>query len=649
MHDELQKIINSTLPDSIEQATLEPLLKEIEASIDERDFELARLTSEISDKNHEFKGIQQELNSKLLENRAARNRLEEFAAKQQALLNATPEAVFSFTAGGKVTQMNRAAEKFVGVPFERMRQFDVKKNLALILSLVSEPETFLDTVRTLDLDRSRKLRGYCAMKTGTVYEYNSIPEFLGNLYLGRVWCWRDVTDLKASQDLLQHQAYHDTLTNLPNRLHLIDSLRHATAIAQRNGSKIAVLFIDLDDFKKINDTEGHAVGDQFLISVSDRIRSKLRDGDTFGRLGGDEFLIILEGLNHEHEIGIAYQRIKEIFDAPLLIGNKQFFISGSIGVSQYPSDSLEPEDLIGKADMAMYRAKNSGKNTIYYFEASLEQHAQARMNLETLLRSAFENNEFYLCYQPKVDINQNTIIGMEALLRWRHQHRHTITPDRFVRIAEQIGLISQITEFVLRQICTQLSAWRNTALSKTPISMNISVNDLKTDGFLDLVLKTIREFNIPGELIEFELTEHVFIEERERTANVIKQLKKWGIEVAVDDFGTGYSCFSYLQDLDIDCLKIDKSFTQGIANSEKSAAIVKSIIDIGNNLDMTVIAEGVETESDLEYLRNLNCRCVQGYFYAKALPPEEILSLATTGLSSDRTANSSDRLASYQD
>ena len=586
MASELQKILNTQLPSTANEAALKPLFRAIEEAFRTRTIEISRLESTITAKNKEFKAVKQELNAKLQENRASRNRLEEFVAKQQALLNATPEAVFSFTPNGKITQMNRAAERFIGLPFDEMSTFEVKQTLDLILSKVSDPETFLTELRTLDKDRGRKLRGYCSMRNGEVFEYHSIPEFLGNLYLGRVWCWRDVTDLKASQDLLKHQAYHDTLTNLPNRLHLLNTLKHAIDIALRNGSHIAVLFIDLDDFKKINDTEGHAIGDQFLISVADRIRSKLREGDTFGRLGGDEFLIILEGLNQQHEVGIAYQRIKEIFNAPLLLNGKQFFISGSIGVSQFPADGNKPEELIRKADMAMYQAKNNGKNTIYYFEPSLEKHALARMNLETQLRRAFDNSEFHLCYQPKIDIEEGKIVGMEALLRWQKPDGTYVPPDHFIRIAEQIGLISQITEFVLRQICVQLCAWRETVLANTPISMNISVNDLKTDGFLDLVLLTLREFGIPGELIEFELTEYVFLEERERASLTIEQLKQWGVEVAVDDFGTGYSCFSYLQDMAIDCLKIDKSFTNGVSSNAKSAAIVKSIIDIGNNLDM---------------------------------------------------------------
>lgn len=619
MHQELEKLLGTLLPASVNEAALKPLFDALSDSLHRKDVKLTRLETSLRAKETEFKGVKQQLNNKLQENRVARNRLEELSAKQQALLNATPEAVFSFNAEGEITQMNRAGETFIGASFERMRKNTVKQTLSMMLAKIAEPARFLEELRTLDQDRGKRLRGYCRMRDGSVHEYLSIPEFLGNLYLGRVWCWRDVTELKASQDQLHHQAFHDTLTKLPNRLHLSNTLKHAIELAQRNGSKIAVLFIDLDDFKKINDTEGHATGDQFLISVSARIRAKLREGDTFGRLGGDEFLIILEGLNHEHEIGIAYQRIKEIFKAPLTLNHKQFFISGSIGVSQFPDDGIEPEELIQKADMAMYQAKNSGKNTIYYFEASLEYHAQARMNLEMQLRQAFDNQEFYLHYQPKVDLISKNVFGVEALLRWQQPKQQNIAPINFVRAAEQIGLISQITEYVLRQICAQLRSWQGTELEGIPVSMNISVNDLKTDDFLDLVLRTIREFEIPGQLIEFELTEYVFLEERERASQTIEQLKRWGIEVAVDDFGTGYSCFSYLQDMAIDCLKIDKSFVHGVSENSKSAAIVKSIVNIGNNLNMRVIAEGVETHADLRFLQSIDCQMIQGYLFAQPL------------------------------
>lgn len=625
MHRDLKKIAKSMLPSNLNEAQLKPFLDEISDLLREKDVEIDRLGGEVTAKKSESKRVKQELNTKLQENRASRNRLEEFIAKQQALLNATPEAVFSFAPGGKVTQMNRAAERFIGLPFEKMTCVDVKETLSLILSKVSEPDAFLAELRTLEKDRARKLRGYCNMLNGEVYEYHSIPEFLGSLYLGRVWCWRDVTELKASQDILEHHAYHDTLTNLPNRLHLINTLTHAIDIAQKNGSQIAVLFIDLDDFKKINDTEGHDVGDQFLISVSKRIRSKLRDGDTLGRLGGDEFLILLEGLNHEHEIGIAYQRIKEIFDRPLHIDGKQFYISGSIGVSQFPANGKNAKELIRKADMAMYQAKNSGKNTIYYFEPNLEKSAEARVNLEAQLFDAFENDEFYLSYQPKLELSSRAVVGVEALLRWKKRDLSNVPPNHFVRIAEKIGLISKITEFVLRKVCLQLRAWENTALANTPISINISVNDLKTDNFLNTVLKTIKELDVPASLIEFELTESALLEEKEQAAKTIKQLKRWGLEIAIDDYGTSYSCLSNLKHLGINTLKIDKTFTRAIAQKPENAAVAQSIIDIGRNLELKVVAEGIETQEDLEFLKSKLCRFAQGYLFAKALAADELL------------------------
>lgn len=553
----------------------------------------------------------------------APEQLKYYIAKQKALLDVSPEAIFSFRPGGKINQLNRAAETFLKINLAEMKKNNAQENFELLAKKLEDPHGFKLELERLSRDNSLTLRGYSTMTDGKIYEYNSVPEFMDDIYVGRAWCWRDVTEIKASQDLLKHQAYHDMLTNLPNRLLLLKTLEHAINIAKRNERKVALLFIDLDNFKKINDTEGHDIGDMFLVEAANLIQSKLKEGDTFGRLGGDEFIIILEGIQHQHEIGLVYQDLKSVFDAPLTINTKQFFISGSIGVSQFPIDGDNPDTLIRKADMAMYQAKKMGKNTIYYFDPALERFAVHRMSLETQLRQAFDQDEFFLVFQPKVSLNKNKIIGAEALLRWRQSDNSMRPPDHFITIAEQIGLIANITQFVLKETCKTLSKWKSSHLNNITVSVNISAFDLREESLFHSICNLLQRYQLNGHQLELELTEHAFLHEKDRATKIMKQLKDIGVKVAVDDFGTGYSSFSYLHDLDVDSLKIDRSFVTNIDQSPRAQAIIKSILSVGQNLDMHIIAEGVETLEELKKLEALGCDIIQGYYICTPLIDSE--------------------------
>ena len=435
-----------------------------------------------------------------------------------------------------------------------------------------------------------------------------------------------ITEIQNNQDLLKHQAYHDGLTALPNRINIMNTIQHALALAKRHQQKCAILFIDLDDFKKINDTAGHSEGDRFLIEVSKRLQSILRESDTLGRLGGDEFIIILENISSGSQISKVYNRALKTLSTPFIIDGSPYVVSCSIGISHFPEDGKTAEELIRKADLAMYQAKKLGKNRFHYFDESLERLAIHRVKTEECLREAIKNNEFVLYYQPKIQINQpqEKLVGVEALIRWEKDDGSLVYPDHFIPIAEKCGLIKSLTKWVITEACKQLKQWKNTSLANIPISVNISAIDIADHSFVESTLSILETYDTPGHLINLELTESVFFDDI-NTVNVkLKELHRNKITISLDDFGTGYSSLSYIQELQIDFLKIDKSFIFGMSKNKKSLAIVKSIIDMGNNLGLTVIAEGVETLEDKEILIKANCNIAQGYLYSRPIEASKL-------------------------
>lgn len=435
-----------------------------------------------------------------------------------------------------------------------------------------------------------------------------------------------ITEIQNSQELLKHQAYHDDLTGLPNRINIMNTIHHALALAKRHQQECAILFIDLDDFKKINDTAGHNEGDRFLIEASKRLKSILRESDTLGRLGGDEFIIILENIASGTQITDIYSRALKSLSAPFIVDGNPYVVSCSIGISDFPQDGTTAEELIRKADMAMYQAKKLGKNRFHYFDESLERLAIHRVKTEENLREAIENNEFVLYYQPKIQINhqQEKLVGVEALIRWKKEDGTIIYPDSFIPIAEKCGLIKNLTKWVITESCRQLKQWENTSLANIPISVNISAIDVADNGFVDSTLSILEAYDTPGHLINLELTESVFFDDIDTVNYKLEKLHNNNITISLDDFGTGYSSLSYLQDLQIDYLKIDKSFIMGMSNNKKSLAIVKSIIDMGKNLGLTVIAEGVETLEDKEILIKADCHIAQGYLYSRPIEASQL-------------------------
>lgn len=429
---------------------------------------------------------------------------------------------------------------------------------------------------------------------------------------------------KRYQEALEHQANYDALTGLPNRNLLNDRLRQAV-FAQRDIHPIAVVFIDLDHFKFVNDSLGHSLGDKLLATVAERLQSVVRDGDTVARLGGDEFVLILNDQTHGEVIYRAMQRILATVSEPITIGGQELYITCSAGVSVYPQDGPDVESLLKNADVAMYRAKEHGRNNFKFFTAEMNAVANERLGVEHSLRKALERDELLLHYQPKVSLATGRIVGAEALVRWQHPERGLVAPNRFIPIAEETGLIVPIGEWVLRSACAQNRAWQRAGLPPLVMSVNVSARQFRQERLAKTVGRILAETGVDAEHLDLELTESMVMHDAQAAIRILRDLKSLGIGLSVDDFGTGYSSLSYLRRLPLDTLKIDRTFVHDIADLKEGdgGILAQAIISLGHSLKLNVIAEGVENDAELEFLKAHHCDQVQGFYFSKPVRAEE--------------------------
>jgi diguanylate cyclase (GGDEF)-like protein len=451
--------------------------------------------------------------------------------------------------------------------------------------------------------------------------------------IGSVLVFRDVSAARAMAQQIAHAAEHDFLTGLPNRLLLNDRIGQAIILAERNKDKVAVLFLDMDGFKHINDSLGHSAGDKLLQSIANRLRNCVRAPDTVSRQGGDEFIVLLQGVNQPEDAAVAARRLLDSVAESYSMGQHNLHITTSIGVSLYPDDGPDAETLIKNADTAMYQAKEHGRQSFQFFKAEMNVRAVERQSIEEDLRRALERNEFALHYQPKIDLATGAITGVEALLRWTHPTRGSISPAQFIPIAEDTGLILPIGAWVLREACTQAQAWVEAGLPMGTIAVNVSAIELRNADFLREMLSTLCDSGLDPRSLELELTESVLMKNSGSAASVLQSIREKGVRIAIDDFGTGFSSLSYLRKFPLDALKIDQSFIRQIVTSSDDTAIVSAIISMGQSLKLRVIAEGVETTEDLTFLQQLKCDEAQGYYFSRPVPAERCADLLRIGLS----------------
>ncbi len=446
----------------------------------------------------------------------------------------------------------------------------------------------------------------------------------------------DISEQKRREACIEHQAYHDALTSLPNRRLFHDRLEQALVQAERNACSLAVLFIDLDRFKLINDTLGHTIGDQLLQAVATRLSETIRREDTVARLGGDEFTVLLPRIDKRQDAQRTVQKIIAAFQQPFTIAGQNLHISLSVGIALFPGDGETPERLMKNADSAMYRTKSDGRNGYHFYTQKMNTGAKRQLMLENDLHTALARNELVPFYQLQQDAAQHKVTGMEVLLRWQHPQHGTVMPGEFIGLAEESGLIVPIGRWVLEQACQQAKAWLDAGYGDFTLAVNLSARQLQQPDLLQIVQQILQRTGLPAQNLELEITENLLLNDTERNIALLHRLHDLGIRLALDDFGTGYSSLSYLKKFPFDLLKIDQSFVRGLPDNQEDAALVDTIITMGHKLGMQVIAEGVETREQRAFLQRLGCDLIQGYLISKPLPAaqaEKLLAQSEINLS----------------
>jgi diguanylate cyclase (GGDEF)-like protein len=441
---------------------------------------------------------------------------------------------------------------------------------------------------------------------------------------------REITQRKQAEETIRHLAYHDSLTGLPNRALLEDRLAIALARAKRSGQTLAVIFLDLDEFKLINDTLGHSIGDELLRGAAERLKVLVRDGDTVARVGGDEFVLLLTDVEGVDDVVEVAERVGRSLKEPYRVARLELTVTSSAGISFFPADGEDATALLRNADTAMYRAKDEGRDNFQLYTSGMGEQVRKRLTLENELRRAIDHDQLVLHYQPIVDIRSGEISTCEALVRWQHPERGLVPPIEFIGVAEKAGLITALSEWVMRSACLQHNAWQDAGLCPVPIAVNISSHRFQYTGFGEMTRRILSETSLDPRNLHLEITEGVLMEDVDRAAMVLKGLRDLGMHISIDDFGTGYSSLSYLRHLPIDVLKIDMSFVSGITSNREDQAIVRAIIALARSLRLKVIAEGVETREQLHFLRDEGCDLAQGFLFARPMPAPDFATLITT-------------------
>jgi len=612
LEQQIQKRITAEL-------ALEDLNRNLERLVDLRTEELTATNNKLVDEIERRKQTEEEL----------------FSQKQLALvtLESIGDAVITTNMQSEVAYLNPVAEKMTGWS----KQDAFGKPILEVFRILNESSRKLapnpvDVVLAHGEVCGLANHTLLVSKTGKEFDIEDsaapILDQNGIMY-GVVLVFHDVSETKKMAHKMTYLAEHDFLTDLPNRLLLTDRITQALNSAQRRHVKAALMFLDIDHFKKINDTLGHEIGDILLKQLSRRLQACLRTSDTISRQGGDEFIILLPEIADDYAPAEIAEKLLATTVKIFSIDSHELNISLSIGIAIYPDDGTNAEMLTKNADTAMYHAKGAGRNNYQFFANEMTQRVAEQLSLENSLQKAISNQEFKLVYQPKVSLTTGKIIGVEALLRWQHPDWGLISPDRFIPVAEDSGLIKRIGNWVLHEACTQNVAWQKIGLPALPVAVNLSVVELRQPNFLQQVTRTLLQTGMEPQLLELEVTESIAIQGMADAIEWLNKLRNMGVKLSIDDFGTGYSSLSYLKRLPVDTIKIDKSFVRDITTDPYDAAIIKAIISMSHSLKLNVIAEGVETTEQLSFLQEHECDQMQGYLFSRPIPADEIVNLLT--------------------
>jgi diguanylate cyclase (GGDEF)-like protein/PAS domain S-box-containing protein len=551
-------------------------------------------------------------------------------------LNSISDAVICTDLHGAVDYLNKAGEQMTGWNKEEARGRPISEVMPLIDQKTRQPvrnpvELALERGQVVDLPAETMMLRRGGEEAAIADSTAPIRNRRGDV-TGAVIVFRDVTATLTMSQKMAHLAQHDVLTNLPNRLLLNDRMTQAIVQAKRHGTSGAVLFMDLDKFKSVNDSLGHDIGDKLLQSVAQRLCACVRASDTVSRIGGDEFVILLAATQHTDDAVVTAEKIVTALAAPHIIGRHELFMTSSMGISLFPSDGNTPDLLLKHADTAMYEAKQGGRNNYRFFMSSMNVQAVERLLIESGLRQAIGCSELLLHFQPKVNLDTGRIIGVEALVRWMHPDWKMTWPLRFIHIAEDCGMIVPIGRWVLREACAQAMQWRAEGLDPGTVAVNVSSLEFRQKDFVEYVRDVLQASGLAPQSLQFEITESVLMRDVSASIAVLTQLKALGVELAVDDFGTGYSSLSYLMQFPIDVLKIDQSFVRNADTTASNGIIVGAVIAMGKNLSHRVIAEGVENQGQLDFLKKHRCEEGQGYFFSRPVDADAFAQLLRTSL-----------------
>ncbi|MBF2019534.1 MAG: EAL domain-containing protein [Hydrococcus sp. C42_A2020_068] len=529
--------------------------------------------------------------------------------KLASLVELSPNPIIEIDWEGQITYLNSAASLKFSDIYKTKLEHPILKDL---------------------LEKNQHRNGNLLIREVKVEEevFEQHVHYLSESKLIRSYIF-DITERKRIEEILQYQAFHDALTELPNRSLFHEQLALAIANAHRNQTQMAVIFLDLDCFKNINDTLGHSIGDRILQLFAKRLNACLREGDTIARWGGDEFTILLPHIKNIEEAAKLAERLLGEIKQPFEVGEHKLYVKSSLGIAIYPQDGEDPETLLKNADAALYRSKEQGRDRYQFYSSTMTSKVSEWLRLEHLLHQALVNDELFLVYQPQLDLESGKIFGMEALLRWHNPELGLVSPAKFIPLAEDNGLIVPIGEWALKSVCAQIKAWQLLGIEPFKVSVNLSARQFQNANLVEMVTQILQETEIDPQWLELEITETIIMQNVNFARRALERLQQIGVRISLDDFGTGYSSLSYLKQFPFHTLKIDQSFVRDLKENSRDTAIISAVIALGRGLNLRVIAEGVETQQQLELLRNLQCEAIQGYWLSKPLIATEVVNFLT--------------------
>jgi diguanylate cyclase (GGDEF)-like protein/PAS domain S-box-containing protein len=582
----------------------------------------SELEQKVLERTRELRESNRMLEQELKERQAAESRLRLLGK----FFENTNEAVLIIDSRARIIEVNDAFTRITGFAKEEV----IGKKPALLRSDRRSKRPLNNIWRSVVKSGSWQGEASDQRKNGEIYAvWLSISPVRdrSNTPTHYVAIAADISDIKKSEERLEHLAHHDSLTDLPNRTLFSDRLNQAISYAKRNEKIMAVMLLDLDRFKEVNDTLGHRLGDQLLVNVSRRLKSRLRNTDTISRLGGDEFAVILPDISSIEKAAHVAQQLMNALSEPFALEGHEVYITTSIGITIYPADSDDRDELLINADAAMYHAKSKGKNNFQFFTPAMNTKIIEKLFIESKLRHALDNNEFMLCFQPQIETGTESIVGMEALLRWTNPELGEVSAEKFIPIAEDTGLIIPIGEWVIREACREVKTWQDEGLPVMNLSVNLSARQFHRQTIIGTISRILDETGFDPQRLELEITESVIMQDVEENIQTLRGLKDLGIRLSIDDFGTGYSSLNYLKRFPIDVLKIDRSFVMDIVSDPDDSSVVSAIIALAHSLGLKVIAEGVETAEQLAFLKERGCNEVQGYYFSRPVPGHTVKEL----------------------